>query len=59
MRLLAIQSYLWARSRAQGIVFNEEEKGHTFTKIADTLAIDRSTVIVDVGHQELTEVLDD
>ena len=32
---------------------------HTFTEIADTLAVDRSAVIVDVSHQELAEVFDD
>ena len=33
--------------------------GRAFTKIADTLAIDRSAMVVDVGHQKLVEVLDD
>ena len=33
----------------------EGVKGRTFTKIAYMLAIDRSAVIVDIGHQKLVE----
>ena len=40
MRLLATQSCLWSQKRVQGIALNEGEKKRTFTKIANTLAID-------------------